>query len=171
MPCANGGYSLPELLITASIAAGCTLAGLGLFDLVERNRRWQVTADLQRLVLYTRGEAVSLQQNITLCALDSEGACEADWSGRDIAVFADINGNRRLDDGEALRLWHWSGKRGRLQWRASLGRRYLEYSDLGSTHQNGSFVYCETDNRATLVIHINRGGRPYVGNPDGRRCG
>lgn len=170
MPRAIGGYGLLELLITATIAACCIQAGLGLFDLVERNRRWQVAAELQRLVLYARGEAVSRQQAVTLCALDGEGACQRDWDGRDIAVFADINGNRRLDDGEALRLSHWPQNRGRLRWRAALGRRYLEYSELGSTHQNGSFVYCQGREQATLVILVNRGGRPYVGDPKGRHC-
>lgn len=170
MPRANGGYSLLELLITASIAACCIQASLGLFDMVERNRRWLVRAELQRLVLYARGEAVSRQRAVTLCAVDSAGACRSDWNGRDVAVFADDNRNRRLDEGEALRLSHWSPRGGRLRWRAALGRRYLEYSELGSTHQNGSFVYCEGRDRATLVILINRGGRPYVGDPKGRRC-
>jgi type IV fimbrial biogenesis protein FimT len=165
----SSGYSLLELLITCTVVAIGVQAGLGLFELVERNRRWQAISELQRLVNFSRSEAVTRQLVITLCALDSASECSADWEGRDIAVFADGNRNRRLDEGEALLLSHWPELRGRLRWRASLGRRYLEYSALGSTYQNGSFVLCREDS-VKLVMRINRGGRPYFADTSGYQC-
>ena len=165
------GYTMPELLITSAIVAVGINAGLGLVDLVERQQRLIVAAELQRLLAFARYEAVSQQRPITLCALDNKSLCSREWAGRKVAVFSDSNKNRRLDEGEALRKTRWPEKRGRLQWRAALGRPWLEYSEIGSTSQNGSFFLCSTDDpTATLVMRINRGGRPYLDDPTGQLC-
>ena len=169
MPHGESGHSLLELLVVSAALAIITQAGLGLFELVERNRRWQAVAELQRLVNFTRSAAVNRQQAVTLCALDSEGACTGAWTGRDVAVFTDSDRNRRVDEGELLRREHWPNQHGQLYWRASLGRYYLEYSEMGSTHQNGSFLLCR-DASVRLVMKINRGGRPYVADAAGQEC-
>lgn len=156
-----------QLLIAAGITAAGIHAGLGLTELVERNRRLLAASELQRLLAFARAEAVNRQQHITLCAVDGAGACSRDWRDGEIAVFADANRNRRLDDGEALRLSHWDGQR--VQWRAALGRSYLQFSEMGDTSQNGSFILCG-DTGAKLVLRINRGGRPYLAEPAGYAC-
>ena len=164
------GYTLLELLVTGAAAALCINAGLALFEMVERNRRWAASLEIHRLVMFARSEAVSRQRDVTLCAVDAEGACRRDWSGLDVAVFTDLDGDGRLDDGEALLVTHWPQARGRLRWRAALARPYLRYSALGSTYQNGSFVFYRKGLDAELVISVNRGGRPYVAKPAGYRC-
>ncbi len=166
------GYSLLELLVTTAIAAVVITAGMGLGGLIVRERRYFELAELQRLVHYARAEAVSGQQAVTLCAVDSAGRCSRDWSGRDIAVFHDRDEDRAPSESELLRWSHWEEERGLLQWRAALGRRYLVFSAFGSTYQNGSFYLCY-DGRgqpADRVLTVNRGGRPYLADPAGRRC-
>lgn len=163
------GYTLLQLLVTTAITAIGINAGLGLSDLLERQGRLVAASNLQRLVAFTRAEAVVRQQDITLCALDAAGACSRDWLDSQIAVFADSNRNRRLDEGEALRLSRWNARRGQVQWRAALGRPYLRFSEMGSTAQNGSFILC-AEGAAKLVLRINRGGRPYLADPAGYAC-
>lgn len=164
------GYTLLELMITGAVAAVCIQAGLGLFEMVERNRRWAVSLEVQRLVGFARSEAVSRQRDVTLCAVNNEGLCQRDWEGLEVAVFTDLDNDRRLDEGEALLRVPWPQSRGRLRWRAALARPWLRYSALGSTYQNGSFVFCGKGLDAQLVISVNRGGRPYVADPAGYRC-
>ncbi len=168
------GYTLVELLITTGIVALALSAASysGLNELIERHRRQVSLQEVMRLVQFARSEAVNRQQSITLCALDDASTCTASWTGNTVAVFRDADYNRRVDPGEALRAVHWPASRGSLQWRASLGRKHLEFSAMGSTAQNGSFLLChrDGDKAADLVITLNRGGRPYVNGDTRRRC-
>ncbi len=169
---ASRGYTLLDLLLATTVAGLLLQASFGLGALIGRERQTLSVLELQRLVQFTRGQAVNLQQEVTLCALDTRRACDRRWDGRDIAVFADRDRDRRLDPGEALFLDHWPTDRGRLAWRASLGRDFLTFSAMGSTHQNGSFVLCfdRQDERADVVLTLNRGGRPYLNKTRGRSC-
>lgn len=166
------GYTLLELLIAGAIFACLVVASLGLGDLVQRTRQALAVTELQGLVQFARSQAVNLQREVVLCALDHDQACQPQWTGRPVAVFIDFNRDRRLGEGEALRLAHWGEERGRLAWRASLGRPFLAFTAMGSTHQNGSFVLCYPGERRhpDVVLTLNRGGRPYLNRPGRRRC-
>ncbi len=168
----RGGYSLLELLIVLAIAGTLATLGQGLVGLVERERGVLAVLELRRMLNFARGEAVNLQTRVTLCALDSAGHCQREWQGREIGIFLDSNHNRRLDNGEALRLAQWPENLGQLQWRAALGRRYLTFEAGGDTAQNGSFLLCRSGSgtQADVVVVVNRGGRNYVGEPGKRRC-
>ncbi len=166
------GYTLLDLLIATTIAGLLLQASFGLGALIHRERQMLAVRELQRLVQFARGQAVNLQREVLLCALDEEQACDGRWDGREVAVFSDLDRDKRLDPGEALYLDHWPVDRGRLAWRASLGRDYLAFSAMGSTHQNGSFVLCfaRQGEQPDIVLTLNRGGRPYLNTPGGRRC-
>ena len=166
------GYTLLELLLTLAIVAVLANISSGFVDLVERQRRYVTVLDLRRTINYARSMAVTLQSEVTLCALDGAGKCQRAWQGRDIATFADRNRNRRLDTGEVLQLGHWPEDRGWLEWRASLRRKYLVFKPFGDTAQNGSFLLCRggRGQAADVVLVLNRGGRSYVGKPGRRRC-
>ena len=171
-PSDAGGYSLLELLLATAIIALLALSGTGLYDLLHRERKSLAVLELRRYLNFARGTAVNLQQRVTLCALDERGYCRRDWQGRTIAIFLDGNRNRRLDDGEALRMGHWSEGGGPLHWRASLRRRYIEFKPGGNTAQNGSFLFCPegAHGRASAVVVVNRAGRNYVAENSRRRC-
>lgn len=166
------GYTLLELLVTMSVCSCLALASLGLGELLQRTRQALAIAELQQLVQFARGQAVNLQQEVVLCALDANRACQRSWTGQQVAVFMDADRDRKLGDGEALRLVDWPAERGRLAWRASLGRPFLAFSAMGSTNQNGSFILCreEDSRRPDVVLTLNRGGRPYLNTPGRRRC-
>ena len=166
------GYTLLELLMVLLIIGTILGLGSGFGDLVDRERQFRNVLDLRRLLNYARAEAVNLQKPVTLCALDKQHKCDRDWRGRDVAVFLDVNRNRRLDQGEVLRLEHWPENRGWLSWRASLRSRHITFRPGGDTAQNGSFLLCresKTGEVDTAVV-INRGGRNYVREADGRPC-
>ncbi len=166
------GYTLLELLVTTAVFSSLVLASLGMGDLLQRTQRALVVKELQQLVQFARGQAVNLQREVVLCALDANHSCQRDWTGRPVAVFVDDDRDRKLGDGEALRLVDWPAERGRLAWRASLRRPYLAFSAMGATHQNGSFILCHdnTGRRPDVVLTLNRGGRPYLNTPGRKRC-
>jgi prepilin-type N-terminal cleavage/methylation domain-containing protein len=168
----EAGYTLLEMLLVLLITAVLVNIGSGLASLVERQRNYTAVLDLRRSINYARGMAVNLQEEVTLCALDSTNRCHRHWRGRDFATFTDRNHNRRLDQGEALQMGYWPEERGILVWRAALGRKHLVFKPFGDTNQNGSFLLCRTEKKRTadVVVVVNRGGRSYVGEPGERPC-
>jgi type IV fimbrial biogenesis protein FimT len=171
----GAGYSLLELLSSIAIIAVVASLGTSFTPLIHRERSVQAVMDLRALLNFSRQSAITLQQNITLCALDSDQRCERDWLGRDYAVFIDQDEDRQLDSGEeVLRRGHWPINRGQLHWRAALARKYIVFKLWGETAQNGSFHYCPPNlsvRNATAII-VNRAGRNYVAldkNHDGIR--
>ena len=168
----GAGYTLLELLLTVAIIAVLAELGSGFVGLVERQRHVVAVVDLRRSLNYARYMAVSLQSEVTLCALDGANRCQRTWQDREVAVFTDRNRNRRLDAGEVLQLDHWPKDRGWLEWRAALRRKYLVFRPSGVTAQNGSFLLCRRGRGqvADVVLVVNRGGRSYIGKPGTRRC-
>jgi len=166
------GLTLPELLITLFLVALLYRLGAGFGDFVERHRNFMAQLELRRELQYARAQAVTRETPVTLCALDSRERCRRSWQGGDIGTFIDYNGNHRLDPGEALRRIHWPAQRGRVEWRAALGRRYLVFKPGGDTAQNGSFLICRRGRSqlADTAVVVNRGGRAYVDEARGRRC-
>ena len=156
------GYSLLELLVVLAVIGVVFSLGASLNNLLERERRFQAVLELRRALNYARSQAVVRQTAVTLCALDADQKCQRDWTGREFAVFVDADSDRRVDEGEALRLAHWAPERGTLVWRASLSRRYIIFGPGGNTSQNGSFYFCPRGGDSSTRVVVNRGGRHYV---------
>ena len=166
----QAGYSLLELLACLAIVGLLFSLGSGMSELLSRERRFQAVLDLRRSLNYARSSAVFMQTQVTLCALDQWGECARNWYGRDYAVFVDKNRDHRLNEGEALRIGHWSADRGTLTWRAALRRRYITFKSGGDTAQNGSFYFCpQGSDKATRIV-VNRAGRNYVETAHRRVC-
>lgn len=164
------GYSLIELMIGLLVLVLLWNAGAGMQNFMERQRRSQATLDLRRTLNFARSQAVTLGREITVCALDPNRECQRDWSRSNFAIFQDGNQNRTLDEGEALRLEHWSESKGMLVWRAALRRRHITFNADGSVHQNGSFFYCPRGAVISTRVVVNRPGRNYVDPKNRRSC-
>ncbi|MEE4659365.1 MAG: GspH/FimT family pseudopilin [Halieaceae bacterium] len=168
------GYSLLELLVAGTIVAVFlqATAGGSLHDLITRNKRQVAVQELMRLIQYSRSEAIHRQERVTLCALDASGMCAGNWSGRDVAVFVDRDGDQRVQPAEALQRSTWPQSRGELLWRAALRYPAVTFTPQGAALQNGSFVLCQHDGdrSADVVLSINRGGRPYINTTRRRSC-
>ena len=166
----RGGFTLLELMIVVAIAALLAGGAAGLSALLESQRRFAALNDLRSLLHFARGQAVTLQKPVRLCALDQERSCTRDWTGRHYAVFIDRNRDQNAAAEESLREGRWSASRGQLQWRAALRRRYVEFWPEGSTGQDGSFHFCDRNATTSLRVVVNRAGRSYVSSEDGKPC-
>lgn len=93
------GFSAIEVLVVLALAL--ILLALAAPNLQPLIARWQLrsaTADLRSAIDLARAQAIGRHRIILLAPLDPAGAAwEQGW-----AVFADSNGNRRRDPGEAL---------------------------------------------------------------------
>lgn len=167
----HSGRTLVELLMVLAIAASLLASSSGsLSELVLRERRFQAVLDLRRALNYARANAIILQTQVTLCAVDREMKCQREWAGRDLVIFIDSNRNRHLDEGEALHRQHWGDNRGSLTWRAALARPYIAFQPGGDTGQNGSFLFCPRGKSRASVVVVNRAGRNYVDESSTRKC-
>ena len=166
------GSTLLELAIVLGIL-GLVFNLLPNFNaLLPREQRQVSVVELRRSLNFAREQAVNLQTRVTLCALDHANTCQNIWQDRDIATFIDANNNRRLDEGEALHIFHWPHGQGRVSWRAALGRKHIAFDGGGGTAQNGSFLLCrgETGPATDVVVVVNRSGRNYLREGSDQRC-
>ncbi len=166
--CAQGGFSLLELLICLLvIAILASASGANWTAALKRQQAHSTVMDLRRLLNFTRYTAIMERRTVTLCAVNTAGNCNKQWRDQRAVVFIDENRNHRLDSGEAvLREESWAARGGGLMWRASLGRKYIEFKGSGGTAQNGTFTFCPDSDDARLArsVIVNRAGRNYVGN-------
>lgn len=166
-PSGEVGLTLIELLLVAvmlGIALQMTLPGFA--RRADDLRSAMALRHLSSLLAYARYEALLRERSITVCAVDSDGRCQRDWSSRHrIEVFMDDNANRQRDSNElVLRSVTWPLERGTLSWRASLGRNYLRFAASGSTWQNGTLYYCpdSRDRRFARALVVSQSGRSYL---------
>jgi type IV fimbrial biogenesis protein FimT len=110
------GFTLLELLVALSVAAILANLSYSAFTgIIARQQQSVTVSGIRQLLRYTRYQAVSRQQKITLCALDEREKCQKTWSRRRITVFDDINSNHQLDTGEEiLQERQWPSERGQL---------------------------------------------------------
>jgi type IV fimbrial biogenesis protein FimT len=171
------GVTLLELLLVlAVIAVAINLTSAPFAARLQDLRSASAMHHLASLLNAARHEALLRQQAVTVCALLPDGRCQRTWlAEHEITVFLDRNENRRLDSGETrLRALRWPLDQGRLLWRASLARTYIEFGPRGETWQNGTLTYCPAsrDPRFARALVINHAGRAYLttdSNNDGIR--
>lgn len=169
------GLTLVELLVVLAITIiMLTLSASSFSTLLQREQGLQAISTFSNLFRFARTMAVQYQAPVTVCALDSASACNRDWDeGREVVVFIDNNNNHRLEPGDnLLRNLDWPAHKGKVRWRASLGRRYITFLELGNTWQNGTLYYCPTNKeikfaRALVVSHTGRSYHPGDSNGDG----
>lgn len=97
------GLTILELFITMGIVAiASTLALSSISFLLESSEAEDYTRDLAKTVNFSRVQAVSIGQTVTLCTVVS-GVCANDWT-KDITIFVDANNNRTLGTNQVLRI-------------------------------------------------------------------
>lgn len=169
------GFTLFELLIILLISS--TLLGLAIPKFTSSIASSQTSADtntLYHLIQFARNHALTSKLTVTLCASTDQYSCEKtqDWSEKSILVFIDQNKNETIDTrDEQLRVYKLQNPNATLKWKAAFGTPYLQIKPSGTTHQNGTFYYCNAKHkRWDKAIIVNKSGRPYFGqdtNKDG----
>lgn len=131
------GFSLVEML--AALLIACALAGAavpGYQSMLERQRMRAALNDLLGDIALTRSLAIGRGAIVMLAQADPGAGWDQGWT-----VFADGNGNRRLDPGEEL--FHRQAPLAhdihiRSQFTAGTGNSYIAYNAAGRS--------CRSDN-------------------------
>ena len=142
----HAGYTLHELLLTATVMGVVTSAAPPLLDLVRNNR---LTANVNLLlgdIQLTRSEAIKRRATVTLCKSADGRECtpESDWR-RGWIVFADGNNLGEVEDGETIIRVQQELADGMTMvlHAGAMGDDYLSYSPTGTTNKNGNFTFCD----------------------------
>ena len=164
-PAASRGWTYIELITVLGIATLLfSLAAPAFKGMLARS---STTAGINRLVTAvnaTRHAAVQFGSLATLCALDGENQCGADWGGR-LSVFLDRNGNARFESGDVLIRHLAADEHATVTWRVFGMKPYLQMTPFGYTNfQNGNFVICPVsgDERNARQLIVSVAGRTRV---------
>jgi len=99
------GYTLGELLTTMGVMGILSAVAIpGMQSMVNNNRRVTMTNDLSYTMHVARSEAITRNQQITVCPSTNQLTCNGDdWSDGWI-VFTDIDQSRAPNDDEQVLL-------------------------------------------------------------------
>ena len=162
------GFTLSELLVSiAIVAVALTMAVPAFQNLLAAQRSTAIVNQLIGAVTLARTEAIVRRRTVTFCP-GAAGRCldRNEWHAGAL-VFIDHDGNGMRDDGDTLVAAFPPLRSGeRIYWQSFRNRRFLQFHPRGYTQwQNGSFLYCPADQRATLarLVIVNAAGRTRPG--------
>jgi prepilin-type N-terminal cleavage/methylation domain-containing protein len=163
-PSRQGGFTLLELMITIAIAviiiSAVTAGWQGLIENVASQR---IRSDLVQTFANARSQAVTKYEITTICPLDSDDVCSANWDDP-VSVFIDPDNNRSLSASAELISIHNPRPNGSLTASnsGSAERRYFQYNPDGSARGTiGNITWCPDSEEAERAIQLrmNFGGR------------
>lgn len=160
----RGGFTLLELMITIAIAVIITSAiTSGWQGLIDNTTSQRIRSTLIQSFADARSQAVTQNQITTICPLDTNDVCSADWDSS-ISVFTDPNNDRALTATTKLIYTHHPVPGGYLTASNSgpAERRYFQYNPDGSSKGTiGNIIWCPKNRDATRAIQLrmNFGGR------------
>lgn len=163
-PPKQGGFTLLELMITITIAVIITSAvTAGWQGLIDSTASKRVRATLIQSFADARSQAVTINETTTICPLDSNDLCSANWDGP-ISVFIDPNNDRSLTATAELIHTHQPAAKGSLTASNSgpAERRYFQYNPDGTAKGTiGNIVWCphSQEPERAIQLRMNFGGR------------
>lgn len=87
----NKGFTLVELIVGIAVLGIITaIAFPSLQTLLVKMRVENEISQIHRLALIARNTAINMEQNVTLCPLNSSNVCDTNWKG-ELSVFIDID--------------------------------------------------------------------------------
>ncbi|WP_427976542.1 GspH/FimT family pseudopilin [Agarivorans sp.] len=153
------GFTLLELMVTVAIAV--ILLGIGVPSLNGLFQSMSGDASANRImreIRFARSQAIDLNQTVVICALASNGSdCGGDMKDG-LTVFADDNGNTKLDAGEkVLQAADPFNKAGSAGFVGAINS--LSFASDGLISGNsGSVYFCSNDNSYIKGVAVSRGG-------------
>ena len=160
----EGGLSLIELM--TAIAVMVILVGVATHNwqgLIERQQGRALKTQLRTAFQLARYQSIQNRQIVTLCPLNSEGHCIAQWN-QPISVFLDPDNQKKLTSADQLLRTIPESKKGNLVASNSgiYQRRYFQFTPQGSVHGTiGNLTWCPNsgDTQRGFQLVINFGGR------------
>lgn len=163
-PSQQGGLTLLELMITISIAVIITSAiSAGWKNLTDSMASQRIKSTLTQSFADARSQAVTSNEITTICPLDTNRVCSAEWD-KPISVFIDPNNDRALTADAELIHTHHPISMGSLTASNSgpAERRYFQYNPDGSARGTiGNIQWCpgSGDDIRAVQLRMNFGGR------------
>ncbi len=173
---ANAGYTLLELLITLLvIALLSTLVGPSFINTINRNRQQAALGDVHAMLSAARGEAVALQQLVSVCPSTDQDVCAGTaWEAGWIMFVDDGTGGAASDVGDGDRI---NGATGETLLRVGqpvggdVTVRTRNFPDAGAVTftqeglavSRGTFVLCNGDPAQASALVVNISGQVRMG--------
>jgi Tfp pilus assembly protein FimT len=155
------GLTLFELFITLGIVGiASTIAITSMTSLMDSSSTEDYARGLAKTVNYTRFQAVSIGQTVTLCAVVN-GSCANDWS-KELTIFVDANNDRTLGTNTVLKIIEAVPSQDQLSFSGTaLGISFYPDGSIGDS-DNGVFTYkangqCDVHTKGVDVNNTGRG--------------
>lgn len=161
----KNGYTLLEFLITLALLG--IFLGLAVPSWCSMIMHNQTTAHVNQIVSaiqLARSEAIKRNMIVTLCKSADQKTCSGNWPDGQI-VFIDREGRGQVQTpDDIIRVFDRLTPHATLQWKGSRGSQdYLQITPYGGLEvQNGTFLYCSTDQRYVRKISISPTGRVKI---------
>jgi len=99
----QNGFTLGELLTAMAVAGiGLAVAVPSFTNMVNNNRRITAVNRMVTTMHSARSEAITRNQQVTVCSSKNGTACDGDDWGDGWLFFADLNRDRAVDVGETI---------------------------------------------------------------------
>jgi len=157
--CRQRGFSLAELVVTASVMAILALLAVQAHQVVLREMACAQLNDLMAAFSYARSTAIKTNRTITICKSSDGMHCGrgAAWNDGWI-TFIDRNRDRIIDPEDQLLRVHKALPKGDRVHDGSGYFYYVMYKPDGSGWPNASFTFCGPAGyrRAVILFYTGR---------------
>jgi type IV fimbrial biogenesis protein FimT len=161
------GFTLIEILISLAILLSVLAIGVpSLNNYIVNTRVDNEIFTIHRLLLIARNSALTSNSKVTLCPINSQGACTNLWH-KELSVFTDTNNNKIYEPmlNEKIVAFKPAIKTGdKLQYgKTRIGLTYSATGHLSGWGQNATFSYCpanHNDKSRGIIVAIS--GRSYA---------
>jgi len=157
------GFTLIEVLISLAILLIVTAIGVPSFiDLTIKVKVDKEISLLYRLLLTARNTAINSGQTITLCPLNNQNQCSADWT-LPLYVFSDSNDNKQFEpqiNERIITMKAAINHQDKLQYgKSRIGLSYAPTGHLSGWGQNATFKYCPINhaNKSQGIVEATSG--------------
>jgi len=160
----HNGFTIVELMISiAVLGIIIAIAMPSLTTFIVGMRVDNEISQLHRLILTARNTAISMEQNVTLCPLNSSNTCSTNWD-EELSVFIDLNNNNKYESASNEQLIKVKQAANIDDTLTYTGFSRITFAPTGqlSSALNSMFRYCPNGYAdLSRAVVVTRSGRSY----------